>query len=290
MNNCKFCGIKLEKNDRICPNCGGAVTGEIIDVEKLEKTIDKQEDTIEELQNNVNKYKDKHSKKSALIVVLIIIIVFMIIFPMTCCILIASNATTTNDDYEQNYLYEDDDEYVYDYSDDDYKTDSDVVFNEENIVDLGDEVIINLNGKSGTILSLAGDFINGMGLDMEETYIINSKSSDYVRNSDMSVSLNVENSSDEPLNYTECRVIGITLYTKEYYGDYSGVDSLEFHGITLDSKPDDAIDLFGTPSLEYVNDYSIYKEWDVEDGWFEISWTLDEKLKKISYHEFGNGY
>lgn len=279
MNKCEFCGIKLSKNDRVCPNCGGINSNYYdIDQEKIEETLDHQENTIKELQKDVNDYKEKHENKSKVIIILVIVLALMLIFPMICCcamsyeILNVEISEEEKEDVEIEDAYEDDD-YQYEYDENFQYSD--------NKLDLDDEIIVNINGYDLTIPMKTGDFIKNLEFGFPETYIINAENDDFVYTSD--VSINVYNTTDQALDYKNCQIGGITFYF--YDGaKYIGLNSFDFYGLTLESSPEDAEEIFGEPSVEYVSEYSIYKEWYTTRGWVEFYWTLNGELEQISIY------
>lgn len=290
---CEFCGYKLKRTDRHCPNCGGANAAFYdIDNENLENTLDRQEDAIRELQEDVNTYKQKSKKNSTAIIVVVILMIFLVIFPAICCCAINFSifSNKVNVDTEKDLLDED-----YNYEDYEDENELDTDFNQEefnqyledngvnisdNKLDLGEEIEFTINSKEVTIPMNAGEFINNLEVDFIESYIINAKSDDYVYDEESNISINVYNITDSATEWKDCLVGGIRIHLDDL--EDSGINSFEFYGITLNTTPEQAVELFGEPSVYYDETFGIYKEWSTENGWIEFDWTPEGKLNEIA--------
>lgn len=291
---CEFCGFKLKRTDRTCPNCGGANAAFYdIDNENLENTLDRQEDAIRELQEDVNTYKQKSKKNSTAIIVVVILMIFLIIFPATCCCVINFSVFNMKVEPEKDLL---DDEYNYDYDYDEDENKLDTDFNEDefdqyledndihisgNVLELDKEVKITINGNDLIIPMKAGDFVEYLDVDFPENYVINAKDDDYVNDRHYEVSLNIYNISDTAKDYKECELGGIAINIYDEAEDI-GLESLYFYGVTLDSSFEEVVEIFGEPSSYFTTEYTLSADWDTENGWVNLEWTPEGKLVGIS--------
>lgn len=247
---CEFCGYKLDKTDKKCPNCG-AIVPDYYDINKEVKHKDNEKkEQVKEINNK------KHQKKNNLLIIAITIVLqgIFIILGFSCLIsLLLSSKEPPEDPPSLEFPYDNDNSYT------------------GRVINIGQNAIFTMNDKEYTIPMTIEDFIDVSGFDFPKNTIIKAGDYGFVYNFESSISMHVYNTTDSDLNYTDCMLGGITINFDNMENDIF-VNSLEICGITLNTSPKEAVEILGEPTYSWTSEYSINEEWYTGNGYIEFYW------------------